>query len=83
MLLDECKLPETALQLLLSLDAVCHIRSQERPPLRASKSELRRICDQSGFHINGKAFKSKDPLPENITSVILFPKSSKRKITLL
>jgi hypothetical protein len=73
----------TGLDLILSLHEVCQFRSQERGPGPASKSELRRIVDQNGFHVNGKAVNTKTELEFPITSVVLFPKSKTKRCTLL
>ena len=73
----------TGLEYLLNLNKVCQFRSQERPPGTASNSELRRFLDQQALLINGVAVKAKDAVPEDINSVVLFPKSKKRRCTLL
>lgn len=73
----------TGLDYILSLNEVCQFHSTERPPEKASKSELRRLLDQSALRINGKVVKSKDKIEFPITSVVLFPKSDKKRITIL
>jgi hypothetical protein len=75
--------PMNALDLILDLHEVCQFRSQERGPGPASNSELRRILDQNGFHINGKPHKCKDTIVFPIQSLVLFPASNKRRTTLL
>jgi hypothetical protein len=73
----------TGLEYILSLNEVCQFHSTERPPEKASKSELRRLLDQSSLRINGKVVRSKDEVEFPIVSVILFPKSEKKRITIL
>lgn len=80
---NDMKIPKNGMEFILSLDEVCCFQSQERGPGRASKSELRRIIDQGGLHVNGAPIKSKDKLPHPITNVVLFPKSKKKRTTLL
>lgn len=73
----------TGLDCIMLLNEVCQFHSTERPPEKASKSELRRLLDQSAFRINGKIVKSKDVIEFPITSVVLFPKSETKRITIL
>ena len=73
----------TGLEYILSLHEVCVFRSQERGPGPASNSELRRLLDQSALRINGQVVRTKDKVPQSIVSVVLFPKSFEKRITIL
>lgn len=73
----------TGFEYIMDLNEVCKFTSQERPPGPASKSELRRLLDQSALRINGKVVRTKDVIEFPITSVVLFPKSEKKRITIL
>jgi len=67
----------------MSLHEVCRFRSQERSPAIASNSELRRLCDQKAFHINGEPVTSKEIIDYPIISVVFLPSSKKKRCTIL
>ena len=47
-----------------------------------SNSEIKRWFERNSVQVNGEPVKFDDPVPEEINSLVLFPKSKKR-ITLL
>ena len=49
----------------------------------ASNSELRRWINQGAILFNGESMKHDEPLDFPLFSVVLFPKSLKRRITVL
>lgn len=57
--------------------------SVENPPAKASNSEIRRWLDQQSVIINGKKPKAKDIVEFPITQLIFFPKSPKRRTTVI
>lgn len=73
----------TCIQYLRSLHDVCKFSSQERGPGPASGSELQRWLRSGSLMINGAAVQPGDPLPFPVRSVVLFPKSKKRRCTIL
>lgn len=73
----------TCMQYLRSLHEVCCFQSQEKGPGPASGSELGRFLKSKSLLINGKAVGPQDPIPLPITSVVLFPNSKRKRVTLL
>lgn len=73
----------TGFEYAMSLHEVCTFQSQEKKIGVMSNSELRRIVDQGALRINGRPIKAKDDIEFPITSVVLFPKSDKKRCTLL
>jgi hypothetical protein len=86
---------ETVLDMLLGFHKVCHFTSiegktrimkegeRELQTMEASPSEIRRWLENHAVEINGTtAWKHDDEWPE-IKSLVLFPKSAKRRCTLL
>lgn len=53
---------------------------QNRP---ASNSELRRWIEQGGIIFNGEKMQPNEPIDFPLFSVIMFPKSEKKRCTLL
>lgn len=64
------------------LHAVCQFTSVEVPGKIASNSELQRWIEQGALLINGERVSKDEPLDFPIISVILHPKSTKRRCTL-
>lgn len=73
----------TGIQYLRSLHEVCRFQSTERGAGVASGSELNRWLKSHVLHVNGKAIGPTEKINFPITSVVLFPSSSKRRCTLL
>jgi hypothetical protein len=73
---------KTALQVMMDLNKVCHFSSNEKKGEKASNSELRRWLDQSSVEVNYQPIKANDPWPPVIKSIVLFPKSPKKRATL-
>ena len=73
---------KTALQVMMDLNKVCHFSSNEKKGEKASNSELRRWLDQSSVEVNYRPIKASDPWPPVIKSIVLFPKSPKKRATL-
>lgn len=71
-----------ALQLLISLNEVCHFQTKEGKKVGpVSNSEFRRWIQNKAVIINGETVEWNEPLDFPLFSVVLFPKSS--KVTLL
>lgn len=66
----------SAYEFLLSLhEDFCHFQTREGKKYgAASRSELRRRCDNGAVVINGKKMKSTERIEFPITSMVLFPK---------
>lgn len=73
----------TGFEYALSLHEVCKFQSQEKKIGLMSNTELRRKMDEGAWRINGRVVKAKDKIVFPITSVVLFPKSDKKRITIL
>jgi len=74
--------PLTAWEFLCDLHLVCHFQTREGKKVGdASKSELKRWCQNKAFIINGEPIEWNDLMDFPLFSVILFPKS--RRVTLL
>jgi hypothetical protein len=73
---------KTALQALMEINKVCHFSSNEKKGEKASNSELRRWLDQSSIEVNFTPIKANDPWPPVIKSIVMFPKSAKKRCTL-
>lgn len=72
----------TALQYILSLRPALPM-SIETPCTVASNSEVRRWLQNKAVLINGEPFEPTEEMPPIIYSLVFFPKSLKRKTTLL
>jgi hypothetical protein len=68
-------------EILTTLHHHCHFQTIERGMGEASGSEFRRWCRDRAIFINGTAAGWDDQWDE-ITSLILFPRSARRKTTL-
>jgi len=73
----------TAHLLLKNLHEVCCFTSVEAPPEQASNSELRRWIEQGAVLVNGERITPSEMMDFPIISFVLFPKSEKRRTTLL
>ncbi len=73
---------KTALQVMMEINKVCQFSSNEKKGEKASNSELRRWLDQSSVEVNFAPIKASDPWPPVIKSIVLFPKSAKKRCTL-
>lgn len=73
----------TGFEYALSLHEVCKFQSQEKKIGLMSNTELRRKLDEGAWRINGRVVRSKDEIEFPITSVVIFPKSEKKRITIL
>lgn len=69
---------ETAWQYLIRLHKWIPFWSVERPGTIASASELKRWLINRAVLINGVPMRPDDPMPDEVTSLILFPKGSRR-----
>ena len=74
-----------ALTWFLNIHEVCHFQTKEGNLTgRASNSEIRRWFKMKAIVVNGKSVDWNDSiLKEQINSIVLFPSSKKRKVTLL
>ena len=70
-------------QYLMNLNKVCQFMSVEKPAIKATNSELRRWFNNKSVEINFQPIGAEDPLPPFIKSLVLFPKSTKRRCTLV
>lgn len=73
----------TAKELMLDLHKLCHFMSTERPGTKASSSEVIRWLNNKAVSIN-----SYNPSPQELVqfpvqNLVLFPKSDKRRCTLV
>jgi 23S rRNA-/tRNA-specific pseudouridylate synthase len=77
-------IPEmTAFDWIWELNFVCGgFFSTEKPKKKASNSELKRWIENGSIVINGTRCKAVDPIT-SITEIILFPKSDKRRNTMI
>lgn len=50
---------------------------------KASNSELKRWLNQGAVQVNNKPIGTNDPWPNDIRSLVMFPKSPKRRCTLI
>lgn len=73
---------KTALQQMLDLHAICRFMSVENKGEVASNSEVRRWLTQSAIEVNFKAINAADEWPMVLKSLVMFPKSQKRRATL-
>lgn len=75
----------TALQYLIAVHAfgAGGFWSIESPKKPASNSELRRWITQQSLHINGEPVTVDEVLDYPLHTVVLFPKSQRRRCTLL
>jgi len=77
--------PLTALQWLINMHKVCRFMSIENTKDKlapATNGELRRWITQGALEVNFEKIAINDPWPPVIKSVVLFPKSQKRRCTL-
>lgn len=65
------------------LHKVCQFQSIETPNKVASNSELRRWIEQKSLLINNEHCTPNELLDFPLISIVLFPKSEKKRITLL
>jgi hypothetical protein len=67
----------------------CYPMSIEKPPTKEnpatwpSKSEIRRWLDQGSVLINGKKPKTKDIVEMPVWQLVFFPKSDKKRATII
>lgn len=57
--------------------------SQERPCTQVSNSEIRRWIKDGSFQLNHERWQQDEEIPPLIYSVVFFPKSNKKRTTLL
>lgn len=75
----------TALQWMINMHKVCRFMSIENTKDKlapATNGELRRWIQQGALEVNFQKIDINDPWPPIIKSVVLFPKSKKRRCTL-
>ena len=72
----------TGLSYLIGLHELCRFQSTERSGA-ASNSELRRWLDQGVVVVNSETLSAKEAVDFPIFSLVLFPKSQKRRTTLV
>ena len=72
---------KTALQVILDLHSICKFMSIERKEV-ATNGEIRRWFDQKAIEVNFEPIGFKDEWPPVIKSIVMFPKSKKRRCTL-
>lgn len=58
------------------------IASREKPGHMASRSEIKRWCQQKAVYFNGEVVEWNAEINFNISSLVLFPKSQRWKTTL-
>lgn len=73
----------TAFQALLHINQNCQFMSIEVKSEKASNSEIKRWLNQGAIHVNSQAINAQDPWPPAIRSLVMFPKSPKRRCTLI
>lgn len=73
---------QTVLQFILSLRPALPM-SVEKPCTVASNSEVRRWITDGSVTINGERWKHDEPAPDLRWSIVFFPKSAKRRTTLV
>jgi hypothetical protein len=73
----------TAFQALLHINQHCQFMSIEVKSEKASNSEIKRWLNQGAIHVNSQAISATDPWPPMIRSLVMFPKSPKRRCTLI
>lgn len=71
----------TAWEYMIDLHKSCFFMSKERPG-RATNSELKRWCQNKAVLINGKRVNYDDEITFPINQLVLFPNSSKKRITI-
>ena len=59
------------------------LMSVEKPGTKASNSEIRRWIDQGAIQINTESWKQNEEMPPMVWSFILFPKSSRKRTTVI
>ena len=73
----------TAFKALRNINEVCQFMSIERKGEKVTNSELRRWFQSGSIEVNYERIKADDPWPPFIRSLVLFPKSAKRRCTLI
>jgi len=72
----------TAYDLMMRFHEVCRFQTKEGAKVgTASNKEVRRWLNNKAIEINGQKFQANDEVPNDITSIVMFPKS-KFKCTL-
>lgn len=64
------------------INKLCQFSSLEHPGTKASNSELQRWINQGSVIVNGETLKADELIDFPIFSVVLHPKSRKRRCTL-
>ena len=73
-----------ALSWLISLHSVGFFQTKEGAKVGpASNSELRRWFKNGAIQVNGAKLSAEDELPEDVTSIGMFPSSAKHRCTLM
>lgn len=67
---------------MLDLHSVCRFMSVENKGEVASNSEVRRWLTQSAIEVNFRPIHANDEWPMVLKSLVMFPKSQKRRATL-
>ena len=70
------------LDFLIHLSNACGIFMSLERSGKASNSELRRWFERKSVEVNGSPARWDDPIPEEWISLVLHPKSKKRRCTL-
>ncbi len=73
----------TAFQAMVHINQHCQFMSIEQKGEKASNSEIKRWLNQGAIHVNSQVINAKDPWPPAIRSLVMFPKSLKRRCTLI
>lgn len=72
-----------AFDLIFKLGVIPMSIEKKSPPEYPTRSEIRRWLDQKAVRINGTFPNSKDMVTYPITDLVFFPKSAKRKTTVI
>lgn len=75
--------PINAFQVMLQINEVCQFSSIEKKGEKASNSEIRRWFNNKAIELNFAQVAATDPWPPVIKSLVLFPKSAKKRTTLI
>lgn len=73
----------TAFQAMMHINQRCQFMSIEQKGEKASNSEIKRWLNQGAIQVNFQPISATDPWPPAIRSLVMFPKSTKRRCTLI
>lgn len=82
---DESKPGNTVLDFLIELNKLywwCSPRQSEKTFERMSNSDLRRLCEQGGIHINYHTVEPDEIFDFSLVSIIMYPSSTEKRNTI-